>query len=99
MTENQRDGLLVLFILGFLTFLQYFGYNLTFIQHQGRYLFPALLPLGFAVAAGMWGWAALISHISPRLASSVHWLPVTFVPFLAALDVFALFRFIVGALA
>lgn len=99
MTENQRDGLLVLFILGFLTFLQYFGYNLTFIQHQGRYLFPALLPLGFAVAVGMWGWAALISHISPRLASSVHWLPVTFVPFLAALDVFALFWFIVRTLA
>ena len=99
LTDNQRDGLLILFILGFLTFLQYFGYNLTFVQHQGRYLFPALLPLGIAVAAGMWGWAALISHMSPRLASAVRWLPVTFVPFLAALDVFALFRFIVGALA
>ncbi|MFO7539656.1 MAG: glycosyltransferase family 39 protein [Chloroflexota bacterium] len=32
------------------------GYNLTYVQHQGRYLFPALIPMGVGVAAGLWGW-------------------------------------------
>jgi len=35
------------------TLLLYLGYNLTFVQHQGRYLFPALIPLACAVAVGL----------------------------------------------
>ena len=34
------------------TVLQYLGYNITFVQHQGRYLFPALIPIGLAFALG-----------------------------------------------
>jgi hypothetical protein len=34
------------------TALQYLGYNLAFVQHQGRYLFPALIPIGLAFALG-----------------------------------------------
>ncbi len=30
-------------------------YNLDFVQHQGRYLFPALLPISLAAAAGLLG--------------------------------------------
>ncbi len=30
----------------------YVWYNTKFVQHQGRYLFPALVPLGLAVALG-----------------------------------------------
>ncbi len=43
-------GLLVLWAL--LTVASYLWYNATFLQHQGRYLFRALLPIGLAVAAG-----------------------------------------------
>ena len=32
------------------------GYNLTYVQHQGRYLFPALIPIGAGVAMGLWFW-------------------------------------------
>ena len=35
-----------------LTFGGYVYYNLTFVQHQGRYLFPALIPIGLVFAIG-----------------------------------------------
>jgi 4-amino-4-deoxy-L-arabinose transferase-like glycosyltransferase len=34
--------------------LGYGWYNLTFVQFQGRYLFPALIPLGLFFAVGLW---------------------------------------------
>jgi hypothetical protein len=43
-------GLLTLWAL--LTLASYLWYNMTFLQHQGRYLFRALLPIGLAVALG-----------------------------------------------
>jgi 4-amino-4-deoxy-L-arabinose transferase-like glycosyltransferase len=43
-------GLLCLWVL--LTLTSYLWYNTTFLQHQGRYLFRALLPLGLAAALG-----------------------------------------------
>ena len=45
-----QDALVLLLGLAGLTLIMYVGYNLTFVQHQGRYLFPAL-PL-YAVAVG-----------------------------------------------
>jgi len=36
------------------TLLQYLGYNLAFVQHQGRYLFTALIPLGLGFSLGWW---------------------------------------------
>ncbi len=35
-----------------LTFLAYIWYNTQFLQHQGRYLFTALIPIGMVFAAG-----------------------------------------------
>jgi 4-amino-4-deoxy-L-arabinose transferase-like glycosyltransferase len=43
-------GLLAL--LGLLTLATYVWYNLGFLQHQGRYLFRALVPISLAVALG-----------------------------------------------
>ncbi|MFQ5594368.1 MAG: hypothetical protein ACE5HA_09485 [Anaerolineae bacterium] len=43
-------GLLALSII--LTFGAYVWYNLTFVQHQGRYLFPALVPIALFAALG-----------------------------------------------
>jgi 4-amino-4-deoxy-L-arabinose transferase-like glycosyltransferase len=43
-------GLLALSLL--LTLASYVWYNASFLQHQGRYLFRALVPIGLAVAIG-----------------------------------------------
>lgn len=59
-----------------LTLLAYAWYNLTFLQHQGRYLFTALIPLALAYA---WGWDAALQ---PRYA---RWLAGALVVFALAL--------------
>jgi hypothetical protein len=43
-------GLLAL--SGLFTLVSYVWYNTSFLQHQGRYLFPALVPISLAVALG-----------------------------------------------
>ncbi|HOU16036.1 MAG TPA: glycosyltransferase family 39 protein [Anaerolineae bacterium] len=50
---RQRDGLLLLGASAFITLGLFAGYNLTFVQHQGRYLFPALPLVGLAIAGGL----------------------------------------------
>jgi 4-amino-4-deoxy-L-arabinose transferase-like glycosyltransferase len=47
-----------------LTLLAYAWYNLTFLQHQGRYLFTALIPIALAFA---WGWDAALRPRNARL--------------------------------
>jgi 4-amino-4-deoxy-L-arabinose transferase-like glycosyltransferase len=42
----------LLVLWGLLTVASYLWYNTTFLQHQGRYLFRALLPIGLATALG-----------------------------------------------
>lgn len=69
-----------------LTVLVYVGYNLTFVQHQGRYLFPALIPISLAATVGLARWLPW-----PWLAA---WLPAGLSLALIALDLLALFRFI-----
>lgn len=44
---------LLLVCSGLLTLSTYLGYNLTFYQAQGRYLFPAMIPLGLAWSFGL----------------------------------------------
>jgi 4-amino-4-deoxy-L-arabinose transferase-like glycosyltransferase len=46
-------SLILLFCSGLMTLGTYLGYNLTFYQAQGRYLFPALIPLGLAWTLGL----------------------------------------------
>jgi len=49
----QRDGMQSLATSALLTLALYLSYNATFVQHQGRYLFPALVPLALAAALGL----------------------------------------------
>ncbi len=51
--SRKRMALGLLALSALLTLLSYFWYNLKFVQHQGRYLFPALVPLGLAFALGL----------------------------------------------
>ncbi len=90
-------GVIIILIGTFaMSLLVYLAYNVTFVQHQGRYLFSALIPISIGVAAA---WGLLISSISGRWSSAAYLLPVFLVLSLALLDIIALFRFIVPSLA
>ena len=51
---HQKLCLAVLSLSFLLTLVSYLWYNTQFVQHQGRYLFPALIPLGIFFALGVW---------------------------------------------
>lgn len=86
-------------ILGALTTLNvalYLFYNVKFVQHQGRYLFPSLLPLALAASLG---WAIWLRPLYRRQPGLAYLLPLGLAIGLAGLDVLALFRFILPQLA
>ena len=51
---NQKLALGTLGLSFLFTAMSYLWYNIQFVQHQGRYLFPALLPLALGTALGVW---------------------------------------------
>lgn len=55
LAARQCRGLALLSVQVVFVAAGYAWYNLTFVQHQGRYLFPALLPLAIAFALGWQG--------------------------------------------
>ena len=55
LTRLQQRGLGLLLLQLALVAAAYLWYNLDFVQHQGRYFFPALLPISIFVAAGLLG--------------------------------------------
>lgn len=83
-----------------LTFLLILGvhivYNFTFVQHQGRYLFPALIPIAVGMGVGLGTW---LGPVRRRWSRSVYLLPLLLTLALVLLDLYALFRVIVPALA
>ena len=85
----QRASMGLLLLSFILTLLEFLGYNLTFVQHQGRYLFPALIPIGTAAALGL----STLSKILPQRMRA--WATGALFAGLAALDVYCLFRFII----
>jgi 4-amino-4-deoxy-L-arabinose transferase-like glycosyltransferase len=66
-------------------------YNLSFVQFQGRYLYPALVPLAFVVGAGLTGWTGLIAG----RRSLAQWLPLLAVGVLALFAFYALETYLV----
>lgn len=52
LSSYQRGALGILGLSALFTLLSYLWYNVELVQHQGRYLFPALVPLGLAFALG-----------------------------------------------
>jgi len=80
------------------TLLAYGYYNRTFVQHQGRYLFPALIPLALGTALSI---EALLNVLYNRVRCPERLRPLAFaIPYLAmvALDLYALWRLILPAL-
>ncbi|UCC62232.1 MAG: DUF2142 domain-containing protein [Anaerolineae bacterium] len=92
----------LLFLSALLTLLSYLWYNTKFVQHQGRYLFTALIPLGLAMALGwsaMLGWGrALVSRLR-RIDRFDRLLFVAPYAGLAVLDLVCLFVFVVPYLS
>jgi Dolichyl-phosphate-mannose-protein mannosyltransferase len=70
-------------------------WNLKFVQFQGRYLYPGLIPIATLVAIGIMGWLSLVTPRLPLLRWAAPLIPFGS----AALAVYALFRIIVPALA
>jgi hypothetical protein len=68
-------------------FVAYVGYNLSFVQFQGRYLFTALVPIAILLVRG---WSA----IPPR-----PWLSPSIGLALLALNAYALLRVLVPGFA
>lgn len=60
---------ILLGLLVVLTFGGLFYYNLTFVQHQGRYLFPALIPLGLMFTLGLDHWLDKIRAIVVKVTA------------------------------
>jgi len=59
LVEAREQGrlspsILLLACSGLLTLATYLGYNLGFYQAQGRYLFPALIPIGLGGSVGLY---------------------------------------------
>ena len=50
---RHRDALILLGCATLITFVLPIWYNLTFVQHQGRYFFPALPAMALAAALGL----------------------------------------------
>jgi 4-amino-4-deoxy-L-arabinose transferase-like glycosyltransferase len=107
--SGPHGSLLALLVV--LTFGGFIYYNLTFVQHQGRYLFPALIPLGLGFTLGIDQWlgkikAALIKltarsrrDLTPWL-NEAQWLALVLVfVLLARLCVVALQRYIIPYLS
>jgi 4-amino-4-deoxy-L-arabinose transferase-like glycosyltransferase len=83
----------LIFLLWFLSSAAgYIWYNTKYVQFQGRYLFPTLIPIGLMFTVGLRQWTTLLPRTWRDAALAV--------PFaaLAALDVVALFRMIVPVL-
>lgn len=95
---RRADYLLPLLVLAG-TFLLSLGvfliYNVTFVQHQGRYLFSALVPIALGVALA---WSILLLPAWKRFPDYVFILPLALAVLLIGLDLLALFRFIVPSL-
>jgi len=93
--DRKRPSVLAVVLL-FLTFVLTLGvhvvYNLTFVQHQGRYLFPALLPIGVGVSVGLGMWVRPFLRRWPPLRYA---LPLGLGLAMVGLAVWALFRVIV----
>jgi len=89
----QRGVWLLLTATTLLAVVAYVYYNSEFVQYQGRYMFPLLIPLGIGLVVGIDNWRKLFfGAIKNRLAPYL-----TAVPFLllAVLDIYLIWRVIV----
>lgn len=90
--QETAVPLVILAGVAALTFGLHIGYNLTFVQHQGRYLFPALIPIGLGMAVGLGVW---LRPFARRWPVVYQLLPLGLALAMFALNLYAIFRVIV----
>lgn len=97
---RSRLPVLILWLIFLLTLGIHVGYNMTFVQHQGRYLFPALIPIALGLSLGLGTWLLLVERPFHRERPLlVNLFPLGLGAALVLLDLFALFRFILPQLS
>jgi 4-amino-4-deoxy-L-arabinose transferase-like glycosyltransferase len=88
-----RLSSVVLVLTFLLTLGLHVAYNLTFVQHQGRYLYPALIPIAVGFVAGLGYWLRPLVRRRPW----AEWLlPVGLAGLLMGIALFALYRILPG---
>ncbi len=99
------DVAVLLGVAVLLTVAVYLYYNLSFVQFQGRYLYPALPSLALGVAVALRQWASwFVARLRPQAQhrawaeAALFTLPLAPIALMAVLAVFALYRFIVPQL-
>ncbi len=85
--------LLILGLTFLLTLSLHVVYNLTFVQHQGRYLFPALIPIGVGFVVGLGYW---LRPVVRRWAWAAWLLPLGIAALLGGISFYALWRILPG---
>ncbi len=91
----RRDFSILLVATLLLVALQFVYYNLEFQQWQGRYLYPALIPIALALVAGIDFWRASLFG----RWGALQWLTPLTMSCLFALDVYLLFWVIAPGLS
>lgn len=99
-TADQHHVFWLLFTAFALVFGAHVYYNLRFVQFQGRYLYPALIPIALAFSAGVTGWGDVLAAriggpIRARIAPAV---VLLFALAMLGFAAYALFRIILPAL-
>lgn len=84
---------LVLGLTFLLTLTLHVFYNLTFVQHQGRYLFPALIPIAVGFTAGLSYW---FRPLTRRWPWTGYLLPLGYAVMLGSIALFSLWRILPG---
>lgn len=92
--ERRRIGIIFATTI-VVVFLAFLYYNIEFVQWQGRYLFPALIPIALILVVGIDFWRAKL--LGGREAS--RWLTTLALMCLFALDLYLLFRVIAPGLS
>lgn len=90
-----RPEFIILLTTALAVALQFSYYNLEFQQWQGRYLFPALIPIALTLACGLDWWRV---RLLPRW-DALRWLTPLSLACLFALDIYLLFRVIAPGLS
>lgn len=90
LAQRKRLIWFILWLAIGLTLLMYLYYNAEFLQLQGRYLFPALIPIALLLTVGLDAWRRLLL---PRVTWA-QWLPLLVFGLLAPLDVYLILRVI-----
>jgi Dolichyl-phosphate-mannose-protein mannosyltransferase len=91
LTREQTLALDLLALLALGALLGFIWYNLQFVQHQGRYLYSGLIPIGVGLSLG---WHFIVS----RRARLQQWLWLALLLGMIALDAHLLFRVILPAM-